>query len=103
MAVPFGPKENEWAWELKIAKIDPVKIVELDTCRDFTHCISKTRIHRDDQREGRKDFLCHLVGRILRVVVRTVHLTLLLNVNLVEHDLLNILGLGSALCERARA
>ena len=35
-----------------------------------------------------------------RVAFRTVHLTLLLNAVHIEHDLLAILGLGSALNER---
>ena len=61
--------------------------------------------HRDDQRQGCEDILRGWIlrGWILRVVFLTVHLTLLLTVEQTEHDLLPILGLGSALDDPAHA
>ena len=53
--------------------------------------MSRSRIHRDDQRESREDSPCHPVGRILRVAFTTVHLTMMINVMLLEHDLLTTL------------
>ena len=64
--------------------------------------LSKTRIYRDDQREGCEDFLFHLFGSILRVASRTVHLTMLRSAVQLEHGLLTVLGLTSALNESAQ-